>query len=101
MEESLADAGVPRLESDSPADLLGRATERRVLDGPAPRLLAALFREARYSTHAMGARQLDQARGALDEIAAQLTARREAEAAAAARRAAQAAAADAAGAAAR
>jgi hypothetical protein len=76
MENSLAEAGVPRLESDSPADLLGRATERGVLDGPAPRLLAALFREARYSTHPMGAAHLDQARGALDEIAAQLDARR-------------------------
>jgi hypothetical protein len=81
MEASLADVGVPRLESDSPADLLARATERGVLGGPAPRLLAALFREARYSTHAMGTRHLDQARGALDEIAAQLAARAEAEAA--------------------
>lgn len=83
MENSLAAAGVPRLASDSPADLLARATAHGVLDGPAPRLLAALFREARFSSHAMGSRHLDQARGALDEIAAQLEARAAAETAAA------------------
>ena len=82
MEDSLAAAGVTRLASDSPADLLKRATERGVVSGPAPRLLAALFREARFSTHRIGARHVDQARGALDEITAQLTAR-QAEAAAA------------------
>lgn len=76
MENSLAEAGVTRLESDSPADLLKRATERGAVSGPAPRLLAALFREARFSTHPLGARHVDQARGALDEITAQLTARR-------------------------
>lgn len=79
MEDSLTEAGVPRLESDSPTDLLARATRRGVVDGPAPRLLATLFREARFSTHPMDARHLDQARGALDEITAQLTARQEAE----------------------
>jgi hypothetical protein len=80
MENSLAEAGVPRLESDSPADLLARAAGRGVLDGPAPGLLAALFREARFSTHPLDARHLNQARGALDEIAAQLAARRTADA---------------------
>jgi hypothetical protein len=88
MEDSLAAAGVTRLESDSPADLLRRATEHGVVAGPAPRLLAALFREARFSTHPIGAQHLDQARGALDEITAQLTARREAAQAADAARAA-------------
>jgi hypothetical protein len=79
MEDSLAAAGVPRLESDSPADLLARATERGALDGPAPGRLAALFREARYSTHPLDAEHLGRARTALDEIAAQLAARREAQ----------------------
>jgi hypothetical protein len=95
MEASLAEAGVPRLASDSPADLLGRATEHGVLDGPAPALLAALFREARFSSHPMRTAHLDQARGALDEIAAQLTARAEAVAQAKAAAAAEEAAADA------
>lgn len=84
MESSLSAAGVPRLESDSPADLLARALSRNVVSGPAPRLLADLFREARFSTHAMGAEHLEQARGALDEITAQLTERQEAQAAEAA-----------------
>ena len=97
MEDSLAAAGVTRLESDSPADLLRRATERGVVAGPAPRLLAALFREARFSTHPIGARHLDQARGALDEITAQLTARQEAAEAAEAARAAAGSATDPAG----
>lgn len=72
MEESLTQAGVPRLASDSPADLLARATQRGVVDGPAPRLLAKLFREARFSTHPMNAQHLDQARDALDAIVEQL-----------------------------
>ena len=78
MEDSLAAAGVPRLESDSPADLLARAANHGTLDGPAPGQLAALFREARYSSHPMNAAHLGQARAALDEIAAQLAAREQA-----------------------
>ena len=91
METSLNEAGVPRLESDSPADLLTRATRRGVVAGPAPRRLAALFREARFSTHAMDAQHVDQARGTLDEITAQLTARQEAAEAAEAQAAAESA----------
>lgn len=72
MEESLTQAGVPRLESDSPADLLTRATQRGVVDGPAPRRLARLFREARFSTHPMTDEDLEHAREALDAIVAQL-----------------------------
>lgn len=90
MEDSLAAAGVPRLESDSPADLLARAADHGTLDGRAPRELAALFREARYSTHSMNAAHLGQARAALDEIAAQLAAREQARDAEEARQAAQA-----------
>lgn len=78
MEDSLTRAGVPRLASDSPADLLTRATERGVVDGPAPRVLARLFREARFSTHPMRAEHLDEAREALDAITRQLTAPAEA-----------------------
>jgi hypothetical protein len=74
MEDSLTRAGVPRLASDSPTDLLTRATERGVVDGPAPRVLARLFREARFSTHPMAAEHLDHAREALDAITEQLAA---------------------------
>lgn len=81
MEASLTTAGVPRLASDSPSDLLSRAAARGALTGPAPVLLAELFREARYSTHPLSETHLVQARGALDEATAQLTARHEAAAA--------------------
>lgn len=72
MEDSLGEAGVPRLESDSPAELLARATQRGVVHGPAPRKLARLFREARFSTHPMGEQDLGEARAALDAIVQQL-----------------------------
>lgn len=81
MEESLSAAGLPRLHSDSPADLLARAAGRGLIAGGAAGRLAELFREARYSTHAMTPRHLTDARAALDEILAQVTARQEAAAA--------------------
>ncbi|GAA2153189.1 hypothetical protein GCM10009760_50640 [Kitasatospora kazusensis] len=75
MESSLAESGVARQASDSPADLLRRADADGVLAGPHPQVLAALFREARYSSHPMGAEQLGRARAALDAIASQLAGR--------------------------
>ncbi|WP_152626607.1 DUF4129 domain-containing protein [Streptacidiphilus carbonis] len=87
MEESLIAGGVRRHAADSPADLLRRASEAGLLSGSAPHRLAALFREARYSTHPMAESDLLRARAALDEISARLAehaARQEAEAAAAA-----------------
>ncbi|MDH6579136.1 DUF4129 domain-containing protein [Kitasatospora sp. MAP5-34] len=72
LESSLADSGVIREESDSPADLLRRAAVGGVLAGPYPQILAALFREARYSGHPMDHDHLHRARAALDAISAQL-----------------------------
>ncbi|MFJ8042757.1 DUF4129 domain-containing protein [Kitasatospora sp. NPDC096147] len=72
MEDSLADSGVTRHDSDSPADLLRRAATAGVLTGSHPATLAGLFREARYSSHPMGEPELARARAALDGIAAQL-----------------------------
>ena len=74
MEESLAEAGVARGRADSPAELLGRATSSGLLQGAGPFTLAALFREARFSTHPMGTEQMHAARAALDECTAQLRA---------------------------
>jgi len=90
MEESLSAAGVPLLNSDSPADLLARAAGGGLIHGAAPGRLAELFREARYSTHEMDRSKLTEARTALDEILAQVKARQQQ---AAARAAAEAAAA--------
>ncbi|MGW4648606.1 DUF4129 domain-containing protein [Kitasatospora sp. NPDC004289] len=72
METSLAESGVVRHDSDSPADLLHRAALAGVVTGPHPQSLATLFREARYSSHPMGEPHLARARSALDAIAAQL-----------------------------
>jgi Domain of unknown function (DUF4129) len=72
METSLARSGVPGRASDSPSDLLARAAADGLLTGEPPQTLAALFREARYSSHPMDAGHLDRARAALDAIAAQL-----------------------------
>lgn len=75
MEESLSAAGVTLLNSDSPADLLARAAAGGLIQGAAPGRLAELFREARFSTHELSESKLTEARAALDEILAQVTAR--------------------------
>ena len=70
MEASLEQAGVVREHSDSPSDLLRRATSPD-LSGEVSQhaaTLTELFREARFSTHPMTARQLDEARSALDAV---------------------------------
>ncbi|KMO95195.1 DUF4129 domain-containing protein [Streptomyces roseus] len=68
MEESLAASGVDRHVSDSPQDLLERAVAGGLPAGTAATTLTALFREARYSTHAMDAGHRDLAAAALAEI---------------------------------
>jgi hypothetical protein len=75
MEASLAGSGVARRASDSPQDLLERASAGGLLDGPHAEDLTRLFREARYSTHPMDTGHRDRAAAALDAIAAQLAAR--------------------------
>lgn len=84
MEESLAASGVARKASDSPQDLLRRATAGGLLTGTAAgqqAALTALFREARYSTHPMDSSHRDRAAAALTGIAAGLEAHRAATAA--------------------
>ena len=75
MEASLAGSGVARRASDSPQDLLERASAGGLIDGPHAEDLTRLFREARYSTHPMDTGHRDRAAAALDAIAAQLAAR--------------------------
>ncbi|MFF9049237.1 DUF4129 domain-containing protein [Streptomyces parvulus] len=72
MEDALAASGVPRNASDSPADLLARAADAGLAPGAAAPRLTALFREARYSSHPMGATHREAAAGALEEMAARL-----------------------------
>lgn len=77
LEASLDQAGVIREHSDSPSDLLRRATSPDLPGDGAQHAatLTDLFREARFSTHPMTAWQLDAARNALDAVTAALTER--------------------------
>ncbi|MFD8197949.1 DUF4129 domain-containing protein [Streptomyces sp. NPDC059701] len=72
MEDALVASGVRRHASDSPADLLTRAAAAGLAPGPAAPRLTALFREARYSSHPMGAPHREAAAEALEEIASLL-----------------------------
>jgi hypothetical protein len=72
MEEALAASGVGRRASDSPADLLARATGAGLVTGPAAPRLTALFREARYSSHPMDDTRRAEAAAALEDIAGRL-----------------------------
>jgi hypothetical protein len=75
MERRLADRGTARGAADTPDELLARAVASGAVRGGAARRLTALFYEARFSTHPLGAGQRDAASAALDELAAELAAR--------------------------
>jgi hypothetical protein len=75
MERRLADRGTARGVADTPDELLSRAVAGGVVRGGAAGRLTALFYEARFSTHPLGAGQRDAASAALDELAAELAAR--------------------------
>ncbi|KOV33608.1 DUF4129 domain-containing protein [Streptomyces caelestis] len=70
MEEALVASGVQRRASDSPSDLLTRAAGAGLAPTAAAPRLTELFREARYSSHPMGAPHREAAAAALEEIAA-------------------------------
>ncbi|MEU3661420.1 DUF4129 domain-containing protein [Streptomyces sp. NPDC032940] len=72
MEDALAASGVRRHAADSPADLLTRAAAAGLAPSPAAPRLTELFREARYSSHPMGAPHREAAAGALEDIASHL-----------------------------
>jgi Domain of unknown function (DUF4129) len=72
METSLAERGTARGVSDTPGELLTRATESGLVRGTAAGRLTALFYEARFSSHPLDHRQRDAAEHALDELAADL-----------------------------
>ncbi|MDQ0401619.1 DUF4129 domain-containing protein [Streptomyces sp. NPDC000349] len=72
MEDALVASGLRRHASDSPADLLTRASDAGLAPGPAAPRLTTLFREARYSSHPMGPSHREAAADALEEIASLL-----------------------------
>jgi hypothetical protein len=75
MERSLAERGTARTVADTPDELLGRAVAAGTVRGSAAGRLTALFYEARFSTHPLGAGQRDAASAALGELAAELAAK--------------------------
>jgi hypothetical protein len=81
MERSLADRGTARGAADTPDELLARAVASGIVRGGAASRLTALFYEARFSTHPVGAGQRDAASAALDELAGELAVQPEAAAA--------------------
>ncbi len=72
MEQNLAQAGTARAVADTPDELLARAARQGLVRGDAAARLTALFYEARFSSHLMPPQRRDQARQALDELAAGL-----------------------------
>jgi hypothetical protein len=77
MERRLADRGTARGAADTPDELLARAVAAGAVRGGAAARLTALFYEARFSTHPLGAGQRDAASAALDELAGELAAKPE------------------------
>src|SRR5258708_34009754 len=75
MERSRADRGTARTVADTPDELLARAVAAGTVRGAAAGRLTALFYEARFSTHPLGAGQRDAASAALDELADELAAK--------------------------
>jgi predicted ArsR family transcriptional regulator len=87
MEQSLARAGTARADAETPDELLARAAAAGVVQGREAGRLTELFYEARFSSHPVPPAHRDEARAALEVLAADLRdkiARRAAEAEAAA-----------------
>jgi hypothetical protein len=68
MERGLVDAGTSRRVADTPEELLDRAVRSGLLLPASAQRLAALFREARFSTHPMTAAHRDDALAALGAV---------------------------------
>jgi Domain of unknown function (DUF4129) len=85
MEQSLARAGAARGAAETPDELLARVAEAGLVHGGEAARLTELFYEARYSTHPLPAERRDEARQALEVLAAALGRRAEQAAAEAAR----------------
>ena len=72
MERSLAAAGADHEAADTPDEFLARAAAAGLVRGAAAGELTGLFYEARFSAHELTTAQRDAARGALDQLAADL-----------------------------
>jgi hypothetical protein len=72
MENRLAERGAARAVSDTPDELLARATSNGIVRGQAAGRLTALFYRARFSSHPLDGGERDAAEQALDALAAAL-----------------------------
>jgi hypothetical protein len=77
MEHSLAGAGAARGAAETPDELLERAAGAGLVRGAEAARLTTLFYEARYSTHPLPDERRDEARRALQVLAAALSQRAE------------------------
>ena len=75
MERELAGAGTARAAAETPDELLARAAGAGLIRGGAAGRLTGLFYAARFSSHPVPQASRDQARQALREMAADLSAR--------------------------
>jgi Domain of unknown function (DUF4129) len=76
LEQAAAAAGTPREVGDSPADLVVRLLGAHQVSAHVLYPLADVYRLARYATHTVDASMRDQARSALRQLRAELTASR-------------------------
>lgn len=72
LEDAAARAGVPREVTDTATDLALRMLATHPVDPGALERLAALYREARFSAHAMTEQHRSEARGCLERLRSQL-----------------------------
>lgn len=68
LEEMATSRGLPRQESDTPAEFVARALEAYRLDREALERLADLYREARFSEHPLAEEHRTQARACLERL---------------------------------
>lgn len=73
LERLAAEAGLARLESETPTDLVTRMLAAGDVDDAALRQLAAVYQRARYAPHTVDAAERTAARAALAAVAEQLT----------------------------
>lgn len=74
LQESIEDAGLPSLRSETSAEFTVRVLHALDLDPRAIERLAGLYREARFSTHPLGEDARAEAAAALDDLHADLRA---------------------------
>ncbi len=68
LEHLVVDAGIPPNPSDTPSELTERVLRTHAVDGAALDQLAMLYREARFSTHALGEEHRAAAIDALERL---------------------------------